>query len=48
MDILRQRVLLVQERTRYLNRQHGILEKYDHTIKAGSCPREAPDIPGTP
>ena len=36
MDILRQRVHLVRERTRYLNRQHGILEKYDHTIKAGS------------
>ena len=28
MDILRQRVLLVQERTRYLNRQHSILDKY--------------------
>ena len=36
MDILRQRVLLVQERTRYLNRQHSILDKYDYTVKAGS------------
>ena len=36
MDILRQRILLVQERTRYLNRQHSILDKYDYTIKAGS------------
>ena len=36
MDILRQRVLLVQERTRYLNRQHSILDKYDHIVKVGS------------
>ena len=36
MDILRQRILLVQERTRYLNRQHSILDKYDHTVKVRS------------
>ena len=36
MDMLRQRVLLVRERTRYLNRQHSMLDKYDHTIKVGS------------
>ena len=36
MDILRQKALLVRERTCYLNRQHSILDKYDHTIKVGN------------
>ena len=36
IDLLRQMILLKQERTRYLNRQHGICEKYDYTVKAGS------------
>ena len=36
IDLLRQIVLLKQERTRYLNREHSLGEKYDHTIKVGS------------
>lgn len=36
LDLLRQRVLLRQERTRYLNRQHSILEKYDYPVITGS------------
>ena len=30
IDLLRQRMMLVQERTRYLNRQHSLLDKYDY------------------
>lgn len=37
IDILRQRILLVQERTRHLNRQHSILEKYDYPVNVGSA-----------
>ena len=36
IDLLRQMILLKQERTRYLNRQHSLCEKYDHPIKTGS------------
>ncbi len=36
IDLLRQMTLLKQERTRYLNREHGLCEKYDHPIKTGS------------
>ena len=32
IDLLRQRVILVQERTRYLNRQHSLLDKYDYKV----------------
>ena len=34
IDLLRQRVMLVQERTRYLNRQHSLLDKYDYKVAA--------------
>jgi transposase len=34
LDILYQRVSLVQERTRILNRQHSILDKYDYNVMA--------------
>lgn len=34
LDILHQRVTLVQERARALNRQHSILDKYDYTVMA--------------
>ena len=37
MDILRQRTILVRERTRYLNRQHSICEKYDYPVRTGSA-----------
>lgn len=36
IDLLRQITLLKQERTRYLNREHGLCEKYDHPVKTGS------------
>lgn len=36
IDILRHRVLLVRERTRYLNRQHSLLEKYDFKVMSGN------------
>ena len=36
LDLLRQMILLKQERTRYLNRQHSLCEKYDYPIKIGS------------
>ena len=34
LDILRHRVVLVEDRTRVLNRQHSILDKYDYKINA--------------
>jgi len=34
LDILRQRVILVQERTRVLNRQQSLMEKYDYKVIA--------------
>ena len=36
LDLLRQMMLLKQERTKYLNRQHSLCEKYDYPIKIGS------------
>ena len=36
IDLLRQITLLKQERTRYLNREHSLCEKYDHPVKTGS------------
>ena len=36
IDLLRQIALLKQERTRYLNREHSLCDKYDHSIKTGS------------
>ena len=36
IDLLRQMTLLKQERTRYLNREHSLCEKYDYPIKTGS------------
>ena len=36
IDLLRQMVILKKERVRYLNREHSIADKYDHTIKTGS------------
>ena len=35
IDMLRHRIILAQERTRYLNRQHAICDKYDYAIKTG-------------
>ena len=36
IDLLRQMTLLKQERTRYLNREHSLCEKYDYPVKTGS------------
>ena len=36
LDLVRQMILLKQERTKYLNRQHSLCEKYDYPIKIGS------------
>lgn len=36
LDILRDRVATVKERTRILNRQHSILDKYDYKIMANN------------
>ena len=47
MNILRQRVLLVQERTRYLNRQHITLDKYEcRKARKLDVKREAPGVSG--
>ncbi len=35
LDLLRQRMILIKERTRALNRQHAICGKYDHPTSSG-------------